>query len=65
MEIADLLKALEAARRAIGEHVAPYDCYASGPMTGNVYHDLVECPACTFIAMHEDIKNKMRALTGA
>lgn len=27
-------------------HVAPHDCYATGPKTGNDYHDLVRCPGC-------------------
>ena len=49
----DLLEALREARRAIGEHSAPNDCYATGPLTGNAHRDLVECPACRFIAMHD------------
>jgi len=40
-------------RRAIGEHWAPNDCYATGPMTGDAIHDLVQCPACSFIALHD------------
>lgn len=49
----DLLEALKIARLAIGEHHAPHDCYATGPLTGNHYLDLVACPACAFIKMHD------------
>jgi hypothetical protein len=45
--------ALLEARRAIGDHHAPNDCYATGPMTGNPIRDLVECPACSAIAMFD------------
>jgi hypothetical protein len=48
-----LREALAEARRAIGDHFAPGDCYATGPLTGDAYRDLVECPACSFIAMHD------------
>jgi hypothetical protein len=47
--------ALREARRAIGDHYAPNDCYATGPLTGDEYMDLVQCPACAFIATHERI----------
>ena len=50
---AALKKALEEGRRAIGDHSAPHDCYATGPLTGDDYRDLVECPACSFIAMYD------------
>ncbi|MGS1076683.1 hypothetical protein [Pseudoxanthomonas beigongshangi] len=50
---ANLRTMLEEARRAIGDHYAPNDCYATGPMTGDAYRDLVECPACRFIAMYD------------
>lgn len=50
---AQLVEALKEGRRAIGTHDAPHDCYATGPMTGNEYRDLVECPACSFIEMHD------------
>ena len=49
----DLLDALHEGRRAIGDHHAPADCYATGPMTGDAYRDLVECPACSFIAKYD------------
>ena len=49
----DLLTALEEGRRAIGEHHAPNDCYATGPMTGDAYRDLVECPACRFLEVYD------------
>ena len=49
----ELLEALREGRRAIGDHYAPGDCYATGPMTGDQYRDLVQCPACSFIAMYD------------
>lgn len=49
----ELLEALYEGRRAIGDHHAPNDCYATGPMTGDEYRDLVQCPACSFIAMYD------------
>ncbi|MFI5409103.1 hypothetical protein [Kaistia sp. UC242_56] len=49
----DLLNALQEGRRAIGDHSAPYDCYATGPVTGDAYRDLVQCPACSFIALYD------------
>ncbi len=48
------LAVLDEARRAIGEHYAPDDCYATGPLTGDPIRDLVQCPACSFIAMHDE-----------
>lgn len=48
-----LLAALHEGRRAIGDHFAPNDCYATGPLTGDPIRDLVECPACSFIAMYD------------
>jgi hypothetical protein len=47
-----LIDALEEARRAIGDHYAPNDCYATGPMTGDVIRDLIQCPACSAINMY-------------
>lgn len=44
---------VEAGRRAIGEHIVPEYCYSTGPLTGDPVLDLVECPACTFIAMDD------------
>jgi len=49
----DILEALHEGRRAIGSHVAPNDCYATGPMTGDPFRDLVQCPACSFITMYD------------
>lgn len=49
----DLLEALHEARRAIGDHFAPNDCYATGPVTGDPIRDLVQCPACSFIALYD------------
>ena len=54
----ELEKLMAAARRAIGDHHAPNDCYATGPLTGYEFLDLVQCPACAFLEQHE-------ALTGA
>lgn len=42
-------------RRAIGDHYAPEDCYATGPLTGNEFLDLVQCPACAAIAAYEEL----------
>jgi hypothetical protein len=54
----DLLEALKEARRAIGVHTAPDDCYATGPLTGDHIRDLVQCPACSAIAMYDDAIDK-------
>lgn len=43
----------EAMKRVVGTHYAPDDCYATGPLTGNAYLDLVECPSCTALKMLE------------
>lgn len=56
----ELLAALEEGRRAIGEHFAPNDCYATGPLTGDEFRDLVQCPACSFIAMYDDVIAKAK-----
>jgi hypothetical protein len=40
----------EASARANGEHSAPSDCYATGPLTGDPYRDLVSCPGCQLVA---------------
>lgn len=32
--------------RVIGDHWAPNDCYSTGPLTGDPFVDLVECPSC-------------------
>ena len=50
----ELLEALKAARRAIGDHHAPEDCYATGPIARNDYLDLVQCPACFAISKYDD-----------
>lgn len=62
---AELLLALREARRAIGDHYAPNDCYATGPLTGDPIADLVECPACSFIATHDSIMAKATAAQSA
>ncbi|MFQ2854319.1 hypothetical protein ACK3YO_12635 [Aeromonas caviae] len=56
----ELLAALKEGRRAIGEHFAPNDCYATGPMTGDEFRDLVQCPACSFIAMYDEVIAKTK-----
>ena len=55
-EVERLREALHEGKRAIGDHSAPDDCYATGPLTGDDYRDLVECPACSFIAVYEALK---------
>lgn len=52
-EVARLREALTEARRAIGDHFAPNDCYATGPLTGDPIRDLIECPACTFLKLYD------------
>lgn len=54
-DVTQLVEALEEGLRAIGDHHAPGDCYATGPMTGDPFRDLVQCPACSFIAMCDDL----------
>lgn len=54
-DVAALVEALEEGLRAIGDHHAPGDCYATGPMTGDSFRDLVQCPACSFITMCDDL----------
>lgn len=41
---------IEAAKRANGDHTAPHDCYATGPLTGDPIRDLVSCPGCELSA---------------
>jgi len=51
LEVREAFAALiEAAARANGDHHAPHDCYATGPLTGDPYRDLVECPGCVLAA---------------
>jgi hypothetical protein len=58
--IVELLEALHEGRRAIGDHFAPNDCYATGPATGNAVRDLIECPACCFIATYDTVIAKYK-----
>ena len=58
-EVRQLKELLEAGKRAIGDHYAPDDCYATGPLTGNKYLDLVQCPACAFIKMFDEYKESL------
>ena len=60
--IRDLMATLHEGRRAIGEHHAPDDCYATGPLIGNHFRDLIECPACSFIAMYDEVKARAKAM---
>lgn len=53
--VAELEKLMAAARRAIGDHHAPNDCYATGPLTGDEFLDLVQCPACAFLDQYDAI----------
>lgn len=52
---------LAEARRAIGDHFAPSDCYATGPLTGDPIRDLVQCPACSFLAMYDETMGEARS----
>ncbi|MGS1071493.1 hypothetical protein [Burkholderia glumae] len=45
-EIAIKARAALAAYLDDHPHVSPHDCYATGPKTGDQYHDLVRCPGC-------------------
>lgn len=54
----ELLAVLHEGRRAIGDHSAPNDCYATGPLTGDAIRDLVQCPACSFIAAYDAVVAK-------
>ena len=56
-DVRELVEALKEGRRAIGDHFAPNDCYATGPATGNYITDLIECPACSFIAKYDAIQS--------
>ena len=62
-EVKRLRELVEAGRLAIGDHFAPNDCYATGPLTGNSYRDLVVCPACSFLTDYDAMK--ARAALGA
>jgi len=53
-------KVIEAAERALGDHCAPHDCYATGPLTGNPIADLIACPGCAQI---DEIAVARQALT--
>lgn len=55
-EVERVKNVLEEGRRAVGDHFAPNDCYATGPMTGDHIRDLVECPACSFLALYDKYK---------
>ncbi|NBI44950.1 hypothetical protein [Burkholderia sp. ISTR5] len=46
-------------------HVAPSDCYATGPKTGDAFYDLVRCPGCcaqnAFTELIEKIDSMLKA----
>jgi hypothetical protein len=48
--LAAVRELVAAARLANGDHTAPHDCYATGPMTGDPPLDLVRCPGCILAA---------------
>ena len=48
-EVEQLVTALQIARDAL-VHSAPEDCWATGPMLGDLMADLVVCPGCTALA---------------
>ena len=43
-----LEEAVDAYRKAYTPdgHVAPHDCFATGPKTGNLWQDYLTCPGC-------------------
>jgi hypothetical protein len=55
----EMIECLDEGRRAIGDHNAQADCYATGPLTGDPFRDLVQCPACSFISMYDAVKAKI------
>jgi len=48
--VAAVAELIEAAKMANGDHSAPHDCYATGPLTGDPVMDLVVCPGCRLAA---------------
>jgi len=50
-------------------HIAPEQCYATGPKTGNEYHDLARCPGCqadaSFRALIKSIGAALAKATGS
>lgn len=47
---------IEAAERSNGDHTAPHDCYATGPLTGDPIRDFVACPGCELSAALARVK---------
>jgi len=37
--------------RVVGDHAVPSDCYATGPLTGDDFIDLISCPSCEALNM--------------
>jgi hypothetical protein len=50
---------IEAAKLVNGDHVAPHDCYATGPLTGTAYLDPVRCPGCQLSAALSTIRSTL------
>lgn len=42
-------------KRVVGEHSAPHDCYATGPLTGDPFSDLASCPSCEALALLKEV----------
>lgn len=57
---ADLIALVEAGRRVVGDHYAPNDCYATGPLTGDAYLDLIQCPSCAFLSLYDAYQAKIK-----
>lgn len=57
--VPELIAALKEARRAIGDHIAPEHCYATGPATGSPAMDYLQCPACSAIALYDAVMQKL------
>ena len=63
MELREALeRVIEAAERALGDHIAPHDCFATGPCTGNPIADLIACPGCV---QQNEIADARSALASA
>lgn len=55
---AAIAELIAAAKRANGDHHAPYDCYATGPLTGDPIQDLVACPGCQLASALAALENQ-------
>ena len=59
----ELVEALKVARKEIA-HEVPYSCYATGPLTGDPFQDLVVCPGCAALKKIDVALAKAAALRG-